>query len=346
MIQAALHLALEGRFYLQLGGPGIAGTTPRLTIRMNDETDANTLVFRGYDTSTNKFDLPIALQNGVFVLYDTKDNKSINIPPSSDGHGELVVPAGADPQPFDMSINGKHDFWKSLLTPGHKYEIRWHDGPSSPWSYRGSGHQDSSERHPISHFDSKIELIVFEENTQQPKVSVALVPTGKICHLNGEPQFGFKLSITSQDKEILTIGFDKTPLKELHSLGEIAYTVNEDEKEVDWPETFACWGEDDPFAPDTSFEELLPGVPYETIFWLEKTDEGTGNGGELDALEADRTYTVHVGKELVERGFITWLRGTKKELLAGSIEQKKARWNVNNGPIMLELSEPFTIQTA
>lgn len=343
--EAPLHLALEGSLFLQLGGNAIAGTTPRLSIRMNNEVNAYTLVFRGYNASTKKFELCTALKNGVFGLYNMKDNKRIPIPPSSNEPGELVVPAGADPQWFDMSVNGQDDFWKSLLTPGCKYQIRWHDGPTSPWSYQGKDHQESPEQYSISHYASKIELTTFGENGHQPKVSISLAPTGKTCHLNGEPQFGFKLSITSQDKESLTICFDTTPLKQLYSIGDIAHTVDEDGKEVDWPETIACWGEDDPFAPDSSFEELKPGVPYDRMFLLEKKDEGTGNGGELEALESGRTYTVNIGKELIQTGFITWLRGTKEELLAGGIEEKKARWNVNNGPIMLDLSEPFTFET-
>lgn len=64
------------------------------------------------------------------------------------------------------------------------------------------------------------------------------------------------------------------------------------------------------------FEELIPNVPFERMFWLRRFDQENSNGGELGELKSGQSCTVGVSKNLLE-AFSKWRRGTKEELLAG-----------------------------
>lgn len=174
----------------------------------------------------------------------------------------------------------------------------------------------------------------------QPRFSISLTPTSDVCHLNGEPRFGFKLKITSHENEIITVCQYQTPLKEIHGLEEIAHVTDEDGEEVELPWGIGCFERDDPFPDDYFFEEFIPGVPHERTFWLDKEDPVTAQGGELECLAAEKEYKVQVGEDLLE-AFSKWRRGRKEELLAGGLKEKKERWNGASEKILLDVSEPF-----
>jgi hypothetical protein len=168
-----------------------------------------------------------------------------------------------------------------------------------------------------------------DADTEPPQFSVSLAPTSSVCHLNGEPRFGFKLQILSHVDNIITICLHQTPLKELHSLEEIAYVTNKEGEEVEWPWGIGCWEYDLPFPDDLFFEDLEPGVPYERMFWLNEEDPETAQGDELGDLEAGREYKVKVSEELLgsfwkwRRGegarWDCWLVGTKKKRRGGRV---------------------------
>jgi hypothetical protein len=177
----------------------------------------------------------------------------------------------------------------------------------------------------------------------QPRFSLSLTPTADVCNLIGEPRFGFKLKILSHDDEIITVCLHQTPLKEMHSLEEIARVTNEEGEEVEWPFSIGCWEYDYPFPDDAFFEEFKPGVPYERTFWLDKEDPATAQGGELGDLEAKKEYKVQVGEDLLG-ALSKWRRGRKEELLAGGLEEKRERWKGGSGKISLDVSDPFTFK--
>ncbi|KAF2853097.1 hypothetical protein T440DRAFT_318528 [Plenodomus tracheiphilus IPT5] len=343
---AVFSLSVNGRLSFQPGRKGFAGTMPNLMIRMNDTSNAATLVISGHNPSTNKFSLRTALQSGLLALYDLDNDTKVTIPPADNEPSELTIEAGARPQWHDLTLNPQNDFWNQILTPGHNYEIRWQPNSSNaPFAYHGpSKPQDPTHHLPVQTFSSTIKISVFDPSSTPPQLSISLSPTAKTCHLSGTPRFGFKLEITSHDATPLTICLNKTPLKELHGLEEIAHTVDQDGEEVEWPYGIGCWEGKEPFPDDGLFEEFKPGVPYERVFWLEEYDKETANGGELGVLDKGETYTVSVSKEL--RGsFWMWRRGGKGEMLAGSEKEKEERWRESSGPIMLEVSEPFTFET-
>lgn len=337
-------LYLDGELSFQLGRKGFAGTTPNLKIQMHDTSHAATLVIPGYRSSTKTFSLPLAIQGGLFDLFETETNTKVSVPSSDEEAGELVVKSGARNQWFDLKIDAREDFWTQLLTQGHRYEIRWQDDGKAPWAYRGEVHQDSPQRLSVRRLPRPIKFTVFDNVTAPPQFSITLTPTANVCHLSGEPRFGFKLQVVSHEENVITVCLHKTPLKELHGLEEIACVVDEEDEEVEWPYGIGCFDGKEPFPSDNMFEEFKPSVPYERTFWLEEYDKGTSNGGELGVLEAGSLYKVHVSKTIL-RAFSKWKRGRKRELLAGGEKEKEERWNNNSGQIILEVSEPFTFET-
>jgi hypothetical protein len=161
--------------------------------------------------------------------------------------------------------------------------------------------------------------------------------------MNGEPRFGFKLKITSHEDEVLTLNWYQTALKEMHSFDEIATITDEQGQKPQWGCAFGCWEQDIDFPMDGFFEEIHPGVPYEEMFWLDREDPKTSQGGELEDIEAGKEYKVQVSEGL-RLALSGWKRGTKEELLAGGLKEKKARWK-NYGKLILDVSEPFTFKT-
>lgn len=174
-----------------------------------------------------------------------------------------------------------------------------------------------------------------------------MTPTADVCHLNGEPRFGFKLKILSHEDEVITVCLHKTPLKGLHGLEDIACVTDEAGEEVELPWGIGCFEHDDPFPDDVFFEEFKPGQPREEMFWLDKEDRATAQGGELECLRAGTEYKVRISEELLG-SFYRWLRGTKEELLAGGLAKKRRRWDAayGGGKIHLDVSEPFMFRAA
>jgi len=339
-----ISLYLDGELSFQLGRKGFSGTTPNLKVQMHDTSHAATLVIPGYRPVTKTFSLPLALQEGLFELLDKETDTKVSVPPNDEDAGELVVNAGARNQWFDLKIDARDDFWTQLLIPGHKYEIRWQADGNVPWAYRGEAHSGPSQRLAVRCLPRPIKLTVFDDATAPPQISVSLAPTAEICHLSGEPPFGFKLQIISHEEEVITLCLHKTPLKELHGLEEIAYVVDEEGEEVEWPWGIGCFEGKEPFPSDNMFEELKSDIPYERTLWLKKYDKETSNGGELEHLDAGSSYKVEVSKTLLEL-FSKWRKGKKEELLAGTEKEKEERWSGKSGQIIVEISDPFTFKT-
>lgn len=338
-----ITLYLDGELSFQLQRRGFAGTVPTLKIQMHETSNPITLAIPGYQRSTNDFNLPMALRGGLFDLFDASSNTKISIPSSDEQPGEIIVKAGAGNQWFDLKVDPQDEFWTALLTPGRKYELRWADGSKAPWAYLGEEHKTSPERLSVRLLPRPIKLTVFDDATAPPQFSISLTPTDNVCHLNGEPRFGFKLKITSHEKDPITVCLNKTPLKELHGLEEIAKVEDEDGEEVDWPWGIGCFEGREPFPSDDMFEEFRPEVPYERMFWLEKINKETSNGGELEELQAGSKYKGEVSRKLLG-AFTKWRRGTKKELLHGGEKDKEERWKDGSGRIVFEVSDPFMFE--
>lgn len=335
-----ISLYLNGNLFFQLGHKGISGTIPTLQVQMHDASHAATLVLPGYRSSSNTVSLDLALQGGLLDLFDTENNEKISIPSSTEEPGKLVVEAKARNQWFDLKVDARDDFWTNLLTPGHKYEIRWRKDGNMPWAYRGDDERQPPERLPVRLLPRPVTLKVFDDATAPLQLSVSLSPTADVCHLSGEPRFGFELQVVSHSDDVITVCLEKTPLKHFHGMEEIAHVVDEEGEEVEWPYGIGCFEGREPFPSDNMFEELEPNVPYERTFWLEKFNKETSNGGELEALESGQSYTAEVSKTLLG-AFSMWRRGTKQELLAGEEKDKEERWRRSSGEKLLEVSDPF-----
>ena len=255
---------------------------------------------------------------------------------------ELVVNAGAPLKLLDLVLDPRDEFWFKLLKPGHSYKIGWVHGDNAPWVYRGDTHQDTPERLPIRLGKGLITYTVLESSKQPAIFSISVNPTDKICHMSGEPRFGFKLTVTLLNDCMLTVCLNKTPLKELHGLEDIVKVEDERGQEVEFDWGIGCWEGPEPFPPDMMFEEFKPGVPHERMFWLDEREEND-RPGDLTDLEAGKRYMVEVSETLLE-SFHRCQKGTKKELLAGSEKQKEERWS-RSELIFIEVSSPFTFET-
>lgn len=339
-----VSLYLDGDVSFQLGRKGFAGGTPTLKVQMHETSCAANLVIPGYQSSTKTFSLRLALQGGLFDLVNVGTDQIIPVPSDDGEAGELVIRPGARNQWFDLKIDAREEFWTQLLTSGQKYEIRWRQGSETPWAYRGEMHQDSPQHLPVRRLPRPIKVTVFDDATAPPQFSLNLCPTAKICHLSGEPRFGFILTIISYEQDTITVCLHKTPLKELHGLEEIAHAVDEEDEEVEWPYGIGCFDGTEPFPSDNMFEEFNPDVPYERTFWLERYDQKTSNGGELGVLEGSGSYKVEPSKTLLQ-AFSRWRKGKKNDLLAGGEKEKEERWTGTSGPIILQVSDPFTFET-
>lgn len=305
-----ISLYLNGSLSFQLGRKGTSGTIPTLKVQMHDASHAATLVLPGYRSSTNTVSLIHALQGGLLDLFDTENDEKISVPSGEEEPGKLVVKANARNQWFDLKVDTCEDFWKNLLTPGRTYKICWRNDGNIPWAYREDDQRQPPERLPVRLMTRPITLAVLDDDAAPLRLSMSLSPTADVCHLSGEPRFGFKLQVVSHSEDIITVCLNKTPLKELHGLEEIARVVNEEGEEIEWPWGIGCWEGREPFPSDIMFEELKPNVPYERTFWLEKFNKETSNGGELDDLESGQSYTVEISKTLL-CAFSWWKKGTK-----------------------------------
>jgi hypothetical protein len=338
-----IQLYLDGSLAFKLGHKGFSGTTPNIKIQMLDRSHPATLVIPGYRSSTKTFSLPLALQGGLVDLFERDTDTKIHVPSSDEEPEELVVKARARNQWFDLKIDAREEFWTQLLKPGHSYEIRWRDDGKSIWLYRGDVHQASPEHLPVRCLDRSIYVDVFDYADTPLELSMSLSPTARVCHLSGEPRFGIKFEVISHAEYVITVNLRKTPIKEWHGLEEVVHVVDKEGQRVEWPWGIGCWEHNEPFPSDDMFEELKPGVLFEQTFWLEKYDEETANGGELDQLDAGSSYKVDVSKTLL-RVFAIWRKGTKEEWLAGGEKEKEERWNGSSGPVVLEVSDPFTFE--
>jgi hypothetical protein len=334
----AITLYLDGDMSFQLGRKGFAGNAPTLKIQMDDRSHAATLVLPGFCSTTKTVSLPIALQSGLFDLIDKENNKNVIVTPNYKEPGRLVVEAGARNQWFDLKVDPLDEFWLQALTPGHNYEIRWHKDSNMPWTYQEGDHRNLTQGSPVRTLSRTIKLTVLDNVTAPPHLCVSLTSTSEICHMSGEPRFGFKLQIELHEEDVITVCLDKTPLRELHGLGEISHVVDEEDEEVEWSWGIGCFEGEEPFPSDDMFEEFEAGVPYLRTFWVDKHD------GELEALEHSRLYKVNISKTLLG-AFTKWRRGKKKDLLAGEEDEKKDRWKKTSGPIFLETSDQFTFKT-
>jgi hypothetical protein len=229
-----ISLWLDGRQSIHLSREGAAGTTPILKVHMHNTSKVATLVVHSYQSLTKILYLQLALQYGIFDFFDTKSHTKISVPQEDIELEKLVVQAGAPIRLFDLKLDILGKFWAQLLKPGHTYEISWAHGDNVPWAYRGEVHQDTYERLPVQLGKEPITYTVVDNDMTLLLTSVSVNPTDQVCHLSGEPRFGFKLEVTSRYNEIITVCLYRTPLKEPHGLEKIVRVEDVEGQQVQW----------------------------------------------------------------------------------------------------------------
>lgn len=346
-----VSLFLDGDLSFHFNGNGKAGTSPRMKVQMHDSKKDVILSLPGYDAMMKTIDLAVALQSGFFQLVDTTTDTKVDLSsvpsviyPETESD-DMHIQAGARIQ--WVEINLKNDsFWKAALQEGHSYGVRWATPDRLP------PHWISSRTPAYTPFvrclPRPIKLYVYTPDTAPPEFQISLEPTSPTCHLSGEPPFGIRLTITNTSADPITFNLAGTPLRQLHSLEDIIkLTTIYPIVEVEWPSSYGCFpgsGSAQSKCPsDEMFETFEPGSPFERTFWLKKEDEKTGNGGELDVLEAGKAYWG-VPSQVLLRGFEKWMKGRKEDLLAVDEEKKKERWKGAGGKLLWDVAGKHKMQ--
>jgi hypothetical protein len=281
-------------------------------------------------------------------LIDTETGNQISIPSSDEPAGSLSVPAASRNLFYNLGIDTSSAFWSEFLKAGGKYEIGWSKTAGQSWCYYDQSEATSQDpkRLPVRRLPRPLKLTLFNDDSAPPQFSMSLTPSANICYISGQPRFAFELEVTSHEKDPITVNFHKRPFRELHGLEEILNMVDsETGEEVEFHWGIGCWESNEDFPVDDSFEEFLPEVPFKRTYNLSPYDPETSNGGELGCLEPDSTYKVSLDKNL-PGAFNDWMKGKKSDLLKGSVEEKKERWNRRrDGPILFIKTDPFIIET-
>lgn len=345
--QPIISIYLDGSMEFQLKQKAFSGTMA-MKIDMHERENPVTLVLDGYHEKSNCFGIPTALCKCLLDLFDVETNSKIPISPSDEAAGSLFVPAASTSRWFNLSLDPLDPYWDGLLSPGRKYEIRWSANAGQSWCYYGEPEEsfENITRLPVCRMTRPLKLTVYDNTSTPPRFSISLSPTASVCHLSGNPRFAFELEVISHEEETITVCLDKTPFRELHGLGEVVNAVDEGTgKEVEWPIRFGCFEGMASFPSDEEFEELAPEIPYRSTFYLDPYDPETSEGDELGALEVDRSYKVGLNPRL-PGAFTKWIKGTKVDLLSGTVKEKKMRWNGGSGCIAFERTGPFTFETS
>jgi hypothetical protein len=152
-----------------------------------------------------------------------------------------------------------------------------------------------------------------------------------VCHLSGNPPFKIVIEFTTNSEEVVTVDKSRTPLStfqyHFHGPGELIHCTDCDSGErVEWPYAVGCFGSDPhpDFPDDSDFVEIRADKPWRFEYVLE--EESPINVGGLEYLEAGKTYRATFPKNFI-KGFSNWRYGRKEELLEGTLEEKKQRWN-------------------
>lgn len=229
--------------------------------------------------------------------------------------------------------------WKPVLQGGKTYELRLSKTKGEAWCYYTDEHTGPiedvppSRRHPVHREGGATQFTVYDD-PPPPTLSTTLKTEPEECSLSPSgPPFKFIIEFSTDSDRPITIDRSRTPFAaedfpgiDLNSVEDLIYCEDiETGDEVDWPSTHACFdGDPHPsFPKDEEFVELLPGKSWRFEHILEA---GTVGVGGLECLEAGRTYKARVSHGY-RSGFDRWLFGRKDDLLKGTLEEKKKRWD-------------------
>jgi hypothetical protein len=295
-----------------------------------------------------RLDLLHALQCGLIELVDSASGDALTFPPpsaQSPGYIEIspyrpahILPPGRPQPPPQVRVGFVKDWtnaiWKTLLQPGKSYAFRLSRRKGETWAYDGVATSDAiippSRKLSVARDEeTSIPLAVYAD--PPPPRLFAKLSMPEICHLSGTPPFTVFIEISTDSKCPLTLNKSRTALSsfgiDFNTLDDLFSCRNRDTNEpVDWPVRFGCWEADihPDFPDDDDFVQISDSEPWRFEYVL-KEDEAPGGPGGLEMLEVGQTYEAWISEDFYPN--TGWRFGTREEILAGSKEEKKKRWN-------------------
>jgi hypothetical protein len=152
------------------------------------------------------------------------------------------------------------------------------------------------------------------------------------CRLSGPGHFIFVIEYSTDSKQPITIDKSRSPLSVFEGdLKTVEQLIDcrdvETGEKVAWGAFFGC-GDSDPhpsFPDDEDFVEILPNKPWRFECVLYNLDHDYDTVCSVFGLEAGRKYKARI---VVLSPFHRWQYGRKRDVLGGSDEDRKRRWQV------------------
>ncbi|KAH7081399.1 hypothetical protein BKA63DRAFT_588874 [Paraphoma chrysanthemicola] len=250
---------------------------------------------------SRKLDLWEALKSGLIELLESGENNVVALPaPSSQQLRKLKVLPKPSPQHVQVDVgiytDTRSSEWKDVLRPGQIYQLRLSRCKDEVWAYYTDDFA-SPDDVPSTH---KL-AVEREDNTIHFSVRDDPAP----------PKLFAKLEMPER---ALTIDKSRSPLsvfeEDLKTLERLIDCRNtETGEEVQWISQDKPW----------RFECALENLEY---------DKDTVRS--VFGLEAGQTYKARLHGANV---FTRWQYGRRAELLMGSVEDKKRRWEIDHNDL-------------
>jgi hypothetical protein len=335
-------------------------TDPKFQLNRHRSTNLGLLVVTTFETErsvtlvcnnlcvdgrTRKLDFLAALKSGLVELVESGKDDVIKLPPSTTQQlGQLNIPPKPSPQHAQVLVGVRtdttHAEWKSILQPGHTYGLRFSKSKDEVWAYYTDNFKSpddvpSDQRLTVGREDGTIFFPVHDDPA--PPTLFAKLEIPQECHLSGPTPFTFVIEYSTDSKEPITIDKSRSPLSvfegDLKTVEQLIDCRNIDTgEEVGWTAFFGC-GDSDPhpsFPADDDFVEILPDKPWRFECTLENLDYEYDTVRSMLGLEADQKYRAQVAGGALS-AFSRWQYGWKEELLRGTDEDKKRRWDIDTG---------------
>ncbi|KAI4924420.1 uncharacterized protein J4E92_007501 [Alternaria infectoria] len=318
-------------------------TTPETDRPITLFCNGLTVIGRGRNTVLQ------ALRSGLFELVESgKEYAGVITLPSftSPKKGQYNILPTAFPQYREVSISvlteTTHVLWKEVLQPGCTYGLRLSgkagkvfacytdelDGNSESFT--------SAQKLPVHREGGGTYYFTVHDDPAPPKLFARLEMPSK-AHVNGPDPFTLVIEYTTDSHEPFVFDKSRSPLSvttlctgtNLHCIDQLIDCRDNDTGEkVEWGAVFVCYDYDPhpKFPEDDDFVQISANRPWRFECTLEKLGNEKEYVRSMEGLNAGRTYKARVEGP---GGFSRWQWGKKEELLAGTLEDKMKRWEVD-----------------
>ena len=241
-----------------------------------------------------------------------------------------------------MLTETTHVVWKDVLQPGHTYGLRLSEKAGEVFACYTDELKNQSEnlelaqKLPVCRGDGGTYYFTVHDDPAPPKL-FARLELPRTAYLNGPNPFTLVIEYTTDSHKPFVFDKSRSPLSvtnfcsgfDLHCIDQlIDCQDNATGEKVEWGAVFVCWdGDPHPnFPHDDDFVEISAGKPWRFECTLEKLENEKEYVRSMEGLEAGRTYKARVDGP---SSFTRWQYGKKEDLMAGTRQEKMARWEVN-----------------